>query len=126
MVAASPPSPPAVVRAWSRSLNANDNEAAAALFARGARVIQPGVDVRLTPQLAVAFNTSLPCGGRIVRLQRTGARVVATFVLTERPGHRCDGPGQKAAAVFTVRRGRIVRWQQIAVPAEPKQPPARA
>ena len=127
MVAAPPPSPPAVVRAWSRDLNANDNEAAAALFARGARVSQPGVDVRLTPRLALAFNTSLPCGGRIVRLQRHGARVVATFVLTERPGHRCDGPGQKAAAVFVVRGGLIVRWQQIALPAaRPTQPPARA
>jgi limonene-1,2-epoxide hydrolase len=124
MLAAPPPSPPAVVRAWSRSLNANDNEAAAALFASHARVVQPGVDVRLTPRLAVAFNTSLPCGGRIVRLQRHGARVVATFVLTQRPGHRCDGPGQRAAALFVVRDGAIVLWQQVPVPAT--QPPARA
>jgi hypothetical protein len=57
------------VRAWSRALNANDNEAAAALFAPRARVVQPGVDVRLTPQLAVAFNASLPCGGRITDLR---------------------------------------------------------
>jgi hypothetical protein len=123
MVAAPPP-PPAIVRAWSRALNANDNEAAAALFARGARVVQPGVDVRLTPKLALAFNASLPCGGRIIRLRQHGERVVATFLLTERPGHRCDGPGQKAAALFVVRRGSIVRWQQVPVPAT--QPPARA
>jgi hypothetical protein len=125
VLVATPPSPPAVVRHWSRALNANDNEAAAALFARGARVMQPGVDVRVSPRLALAFNASLPCGGKIVALQRTGNRVVATFVLKERPKHRCDAPGQKAAALFVVRNGLIVRWQQVAVPP-PKQPPARA
>ena len=125
MVVATPPSPPAVVRQWSRALNVNDNEAAAALFARGARVVQPGVDVRVSPRLALAFNASLPCGGKIVALQRHGNRVVATFLLRERPKHRCDAPGQKAAALFVVRNGSIVRWQQVAVPP-PTQPPARA
>jgi hypothetical protein len=125
VVVAAPPSPPAVVRQWSRALNANDNEAAAALFARGARVVQPGVDVRVTPRLALAFNASLPCGGKIVALRRRGSRVTATFLLTERPRHRCDAPGQKAAALFVIEHGRIVRWQQVAVPRS-KQPPARA
>jgi hypothetical protein len=125
MVVAPPPAPPAIIRQWSRALNANDNEAAAALFARGARVVQPGVDVRLTPRLAVAFNASLPCGGTITRLQRSRNRVVATFLLGERPKHRCDAPGQKAAALFVVRNGLIVLWQQVAVPPAPKkQPPA--
>jgi hypothetical protein len=118
MVSALPPSPPAIVRAWSRALNANDNQAAAALFARGARVVQPGVDVRLTPRLAVAFNASLPCGGRVTRLQRKSDHVTATFLLTERPGHKCDAPGQKAAALFVVRGGLIVRWQQVPVPTD--------
>ena len=113
-------SPPAIVRAWSRDLNADRNAAAAALFAPGARVIQPGVDVRVSRKLAVAFNESLPCGGRIVGLTRKGDRVTAVFLLTERPKHRCDAPGVKAAAVFTIRRGLIVRWEQIAVPAAKK------
>ena len=124
MVASPPPSPPAIVRAWSRDLNTNDNKAAAALFARGARIIQPGVDVRLTAKLALAFNESLPCGGRITRIQRKGDHVTATFVLTERPGHKCDGPGQTAAALFVVQKGLITRWQQV--PPPPKPPPARA
>ena|SRR5690242_12715180 len=121
-----PPSPPAIVRRWSEALNANDNEAAAALFARGARVVQPGVDVKLTPQLAVAFNASLPCAGKITRMQRNGNRVVATFLLGERPKHRCDAPGQKAAALFVIRNGLIVLWKQVAVPPAPKKkkPPA--
>jgi hypothetical protein len=121
MVAASaapPPSPPAIVRHWSRALNANRNVEAGSLFAAGARVIQPGVDVRVTPRLAVAFNESLPCGGKIVRLMRAGNRVTATFVLTQRPKHRCDAPGVKAAAVVTVRNGKIVRWEQIPPPAD--------
>ena len=109
-----PPSPPAVVRAWSRALNANDNEAAAALFAPGAELIQ-GVDVRLTPRLALAWNRSLPCGGKIIGLTRTGDRVRATFLLKERPKHTCDGPGQKAAAVFIVKKGKIVVWEQVPV-----------
>ena len=119
VAAALPPSPPAIVRAWSRALNANDNVAAAALFAPRARVIQPGVDVFLSPRLALAFNESLPCGGKIVRQTRKGDRIVVTFLLTERPRHRCDAPGQKAAAAFTVRRGKIVRWEQIPVPDSP-------
>src|SRR3954469_5603069 len=125
VAAAPPPSPPAIVRRRSRALNANDNKAAAALFAPRAHVVQPGVDVRLTPQLAIAFNASLPCGGRITDLRVKGERVTATFVLTERPGHRCDAPKQKAAAMFVVQRGLIVRWQQVAVPP-PRRPPALA
>ena len=116
-----PPKPAAIVRAWSSYLNANDNESAAALFAPGARVIQPGVDVRLTPKLAVAFNESLPCGGAIARMTQKDNRVTAVFQLTERPRHRCDAPGAKAAAVFTIsKRGLIVRWQQIPVPRDKK------
>ncbi|HEX6788593.1 MAG TPA: nuclear transport factor 2 family protein [Gaiellaceae bacterium] len=117
--------PASVARAWSKALNANDNAAAAKLFALNARVIQPGVDVPLTSHaLALAFNESLPCAGKIVRITVKGNRATATFVLGERPKHRCDAPGAKAAAVFTVRRGKIVRWEQIPVPAAPSGPTA--
>jgi limonene-1,2-epoxide hydrolase len=109
--------PATVVRAWSAALNRNDNEHAARLFAHGARVVQPGVDVRLRSHaLAVAFNNALPCAGRIVALEVQGDRATATFVLGQRPKHRCDGPGQKAAALFVVRNGKIVRWEQVPVP----------
>jgi limonene-1,2-epoxide hydrolase len=114
--------PAAVVRAWSAALNANENERAARLFAPGAHVIQPGVDVALTSRaLAVSFNASLPCAGRIVSIRVHANRATATFVLGERPKHHCDGSGQKAAAIFTVVRGKIVRWQQIPVPAPAAQ-----
>jgi limonene-1,2-epoxide hydrolase len=110
--------PAQVARAWSKALNANHNVAAANLFAHNARVLQPGVDARLTSHaLAVLFNESLPCAGRIIAVTVKGNRATATFVLGQRPKHRCDAPGAKAAAVFTVRNGKIVQWQQIPVPA---------
>jgi limonene-1,2-epoxide hydrolase len=112
--------PAEVVRAWSRALNTNDNEHAARLFAQNARVLQPGVDVRLTThRLAVAFNNALPCAGRIVEISVKGNRATAVFVLGQRPRHRCDAPGVKAAALFVVRSGKIVLWQQVPVPEKP-------
>jgi limonene-1,2-epoxide hydrolase len=109
--------PAQVVRAWSKALNANDNERAARLFAQDARVVQPGVDVRLkTHLLAIGFNNALPCAGRVVSILVKGDRATATFVLGRRPRHRCDAPGVKAAALFVVRQGKIVRWQQVPVP----------
>jgi limonene-1,2-epoxide hydrolase len=121
MVAAPPPpSPAAIVRAWSAALNANDNVAAGKLFAKNARVVQGALDARLTSaKIAVAFNDSLPCAGKIVRITVKGNTAVATFVLGRRPKHTCDGPGQKAAALFVVRGGKIVLWEQVAVPAAP-------
>ena len=110
-------SPAAVARAWSKNLNANRNVAAARLFAPNARVVQPGVDVVLSSRaLAIGFNDSLPCAGRIVAIAVHGTRAVATFVLGQRPKHRCDAPGVKAAALFVVRGGRITLWKQVAVP----------
>jgi limonene-1,2-epoxide hydrolase len=112
-----PASPAAVARAWSNALNANDNAAAAALFAHNAHVVQPGVDgVLKTRAIAVLFNASLPCAGHITEITVHGNRAVATFVLGERPKHHCDAPGMKAAALFVVRNGKITLWQQVAVP----------
>jgi hypothetical protein len=117
ILATSSASPAAVARAWSKDLNANRNAAAARLFAPNARVVQPGVDVRLTSRaVAVGFNNALPCAGRIVAIQVRGNRAIATFVLGQRPKHHCDAAGVKAAALFVVRNGKITLWQQVAVP----------
>jgi hypothetical protein len=113
-------SPETVVRSWSKALNSGDNERAARLFALHAEIVQGGLDVRLrTHADAVAFNASLPCAGRIVDLQTDGDTVTATFVLADRPGSPCDGPGQKARAVFQVAGGKIVLWHQIPAPDSP-------
>jgi hypothetical protein len=127
MVAAPPPrSPAAIVRSWSAALNANDNAAAGLLFAPNARVVQGPLEARLTtPQLAVAFNASLPCAGKIVRVTVQGNRATATFVLGHRPKHTCTAArGEKAAALFVVRGGKIVLWEQVPVPAAKSGLPA--
>ena len=59
MDAAPPQSPAAVVRAWSRDLNANRNAAAARLFADEARVIQaPVFEARVLAMLTEAYTAA--------------------------------------------------------------------
>jgi limonene-1,2-epoxide hydrolase len=106
-----------VVRAWSAALNAGDDVRAAGYFAPNATVIQGSlVAVLRTHASAVTFNASLPCSGRIVAVTVAKHLVTAAFVLGQRPGHRCDGPGQKAFAAFRIRNGRIVLWHQLPTP----------
>ena len=108
-------SPESVVRAWSRAIDADRNDAAADLFARGAEVVQGGQVTRLrTHADAVAWNAGLPCSGTIVALARSGDVVRATFLLGDRRRSRCDGPGERATAIFRVHDGKIVLWHQVA------------
>lgn len=110
----SPPSPESVVRGWSKSLNAGNNDAAADLFAQGAAVIQGGTLLRLqTHTQAVAWNADLPCSGKIVELEADGEEVRATFLLADRGSHPCDGPGARADAIVRVHAGKIVLWHQL-------------
>jgi SnoaL-like domain len=117
------PSAERVVRDWSRALNSGDNEAAADLFAVDAEVIQAGVETRLrTHGDAVAWNSALPCSGRIVALSRRGEEVRATFLLGDRSGSPCDAPGAQATALFRVVDGKIVLWHQLQGGAAPQPP----
>lgn len=110
-------SPGAIVENWSRAINAGDNETAAALFADGAVVVQGARQSTLFGRdEALAFNASLPCGGEIVEQSLAGDEVTATFTLTRRPGHTCDGPGLTAVAVFRIAGGKIVLWHQLPAP----------
>jgi limonene-1,2-epoxide hydrolase len=119
----SSPSPESVVRAWSQALNTDDNERAADLFAPGAEVIQPGQVLKLrTHAEAVAWNSALPCAGQIVSIKTAGHTATATFELGDRPNSRCDGPGQRATAIFRVVKGKIVLWHQTATPDAPPPP----
>jgi limonene-1,2-epoxide hydrolase len=118
-----PPSPESVVRAWSQELNQGDNQAAAKLFAPGAEVIQAGMTFRLdTRAQAVAWNAALPCSGEIVSIKTRGDLTTATFVLGDRPKSKCDGPGQRATAIFRVRKGKIVLWHQTSAAPAPVGP----
>jgi limonene-1,2-epoxide hydrolase len=109
----SPPSAESVVRAWSQALNTDDNERAADLFARGAEVVQGDTVTTLhTHGEAVAWNSHLPCSGRIVSIKTKGQTATATFELGDRSHSRCDGPGERATAIFRVVKGKIVLWHQ--------------
>jgi len=108
-------SPRAVVLAWSKALNADDNERAASLFAPGAAIVQGGRLVYLhTHRDALVWNARLPCAGRIVSLRTSGSAVTATFRLHDRKRGRCgDPPGAEAIALLVVEHGKIVLWDQI-------------
>lgn len=116
------PSPESVVRAWSEAVNSDDNAGAAHLFAEGARVVQGG-DVRRLETFAEArdWNTALPCSGRILSLTERGETVRVTFVLRNRSHSKCDGPGERAHALFRVRDGKIVLWHQLEPALEPEE-----
>ena len=124
LVAAAPAarSPAAVVRAWSAALNRGDNETAANLFAKNAIVAQPGYTLPLkTHKLAVLWNKSLPCKGRVLWITVRKNVADATFLLSDRsPVQRCDGPGTKARAGFTVVNGKIAAFVQLPVIERPK------
>jgi limonene-1,2-epoxide hydrolase len=107
------PSTESVVRAWSQAVNEDDNERAADLFAPDAQVVQSGHELTLkTHADAVAWNSSLPCSGKIVSIDARGSTATATFLLEDRKHKRCDGPGERATAIFKVREGKIVLWHQ--------------
>jgi hypothetical protein len=106
-------SPEEVVRNWSEALNADDNDGAADLFASGAEVVQAGRSYRLSRHdEAVRWNAALPCNGTIVELEVDEHEVTAVFVLSDSKTMPCDAPGAKTTAIFTVRDGKIVRWEQ--------------
>src|SRR4051812_3278740 len=102
------------VESWSQGIKPGDDDPAANLFAPAAVVIQDGRQTTLKSKPeALAFNSSLPCGGKIVKTSMAGNEVTATFTLTRRPGHMCDGTGEAAVAVFRVMDGKITLWHQL-------------
>jgi len=104
------------VRRWSAAINRNDNAAAAALFAPGAVIVQTSVYRLVTRQAAVVWNASLPCAGHVADMRMLERAVLVTFTLANRPRHRCDAPGARAAAIFGIAEGLIRIWQQVPPP----------
>jgi hypothetical protein len=113
----SPAATKRIVRTWSERLNAYDNAGVARLFARPAVFVQGGAALRLETYSDIAlWHSLLPCAGRIVSISVKGENATAVFVLANGKHRRCDAPGQKAAAVFRIRRGKILAWVQVPVP----------
>ncbi len=109
------------MRAWNEAVNSGDNEAAARLFAPGAKISQAGRVVTLeTRRDAVGFNAALPCSARIVAIETAGETVTATFRLDHRDTSRCDAPGVEVTVVFEIQDEKIVLWHQL--PSEDESP----
>jgi hypothetical protein len=114
-----------VIRRWSGLLRHGHVDSAAALFAVPATVANGTPPIRLTSRFDVAaFNTSLPCGARLLSTVRRAPYTVATFRLTGRPGGGGGrGTGEKAATAFRIVRGRIVEWRRVPIPRAPAPAP---
>jgi hypothetical protein len=72
----------AIVRAWSRFLNAGDNAGAARLFQPGAVIVQGDRRGQFdTYEVLERWHAGLPCSGTIVSLAFESEFVVAVFEL---------------------------------------------
>jgi hypothetical protein len=109
-----------VIKGWSDALRHGHVRQAVAYFRVPARVSDGRPPIELTNRAQVRlFNASLPCGARLERTRRVPVSfVLATFVLTERPGRgRCgDGTGHRARTLFDIQDGHIVQWLRAADP----------
>jgi hypothetical protein len=118
----------AVIRGWAAALRKGDIAGASRYFAIPSVVSNGTPPIRLTSRGDVEFfNRTLPCGARVKGTEDTGAFVVATFELTERPGRgRCgQGVGGKVRTAFMIRRAKITQWRRV-VDEEPdaSRPPS--
>jgi hypothetical protein len=119
-----------VIADWAAAVRRGKSGKAAAFFDLPAIVFQPGhtaLQVN-TPQIAEAFNASLPCGAKLLATNPDGRYVVATFVLVKR--HRaCPGEGSLARVgfVFGDQRHprRFTEWWQVPDKPDSKVGPAR-
>jgi hypothetical protein len=108
----------AVIEGWVTALSKGDAEAASAYFAVPSLAENGTAPVTLRSHAdVVAFNSSLPCGAKLVRVRPLGRFIAATFRLTERPGGACGpGSGQLARTAFVIRDGKIVQWRRLPNP----------
>lgn len=112
-----------VIGAWVDALRAGDVDQAASYFALPSIVQNGTPPIRLkTRDDVVSFNSSLPCGAKLVSASSEGQVTTATFELTERPGGHCGaGAGQAASTAFVIENGLIVHWARVANGAAPAQ-----
>ncbi len=109
-----------VIKGWADALRHGRVARATAYFRVPSRVSDGRPPIELTDRSQVQlFNASLPCGARLEKTRKVDEDfVLATFVLTERPGPgRCgDGTGERARTLFYIEDGRIVQWLRAADP----------
>jgi hypothetical protein len=117
-----------VIQDWVAALDRNDISAAAGYFAIPS-VAENGLLIRIRdPHDAELFNSSLPCGARVVRAVAAGKFITATFRLDERPGPGVCGAGTggKARTSFVIRDGKITEWRRVGAAGPGQGAPAQS
>jgi hypothetical protein len=115
----------AVIRGWADQLRHGHVAAASRYFSIPSVVSTTGIDINTLSTRAdvQGFNGSFPCGAKLVKVRRSVNHfVIATFTLTERPGKKCDGPGNQAEVAFLIHRRHIEQWVRAPDP-EPEPTP---
>ena len=115
----------AVIRGWTDALRHGHVDAATDYFSLPAVISNGGPAYKLTKRKQVRlFNRTLPCGATFKEAIDTGAYVVATLVLTERPGRgKCGtGVGNEAYTAFLIRRHKIAQWRRVLKPGPETTP----
>jgi hypothetical protein len=115
----------AVIRGWADALRHGRIERAVRYFAIPSVVSNGTPPIKLTSRKDVRFfNRTLPCGAKVLRVEDTGAYLVARFRLTERPGPGVcgTGVGGEASTAFLIRRRHIVEWRRVVEPAPAATP----
>ncbi len=110
----------AVIEGWVNSLTKGNVASAAGYFAVPSEVENGGPPLTLRSRAdAVAFNSSLPCGAKLVKATPVHDFIAATFRLTDRPGGGCgSGVGQLARTAFQIRGGKIEQWRRLPNPSQ--------
>ena len=120
-----------VIADWADAVRRGDPDAAAGFFDLPAVVYQPSQPSALqvnTPQIAAAFNASLPCGAKLITTNPDGRYVVGTFLLVRLGAVKCDGEGGLARVGFVFGDKRHPRqfteWWQLEVKPDARSGPA--
>jgi hypothetical protein len=120
-----------VIADWAAAVRRGDAATAAGFFDLPAIIYQPGHTVLQvnTPQIAEAFNASLPCGAKLLGTNPDGRYVVATFVLVKSGAAPCTGEGDLARVGFVFGDKRHPRqfteWWQVPDAPDSKTGPDR-
>jgi hypothetical protein len=121
---AADPDAVAVIDDWAQTLNEGDVDGAAEFFAIPSVAVN-GLALRINDIAdARRFNSSLPCGASLEEAVPDGELIIATFVLTERPGPgTCgSGTGAEATTAFRIEDGKIVEWRRVASAGDDARP----
>lgn len=102
-----------VLRGWGDALRRDRSRRAARFFALPAIVARASVATLATAAQVRAFNDTLPCGARLLRVEEDGRFLVGTFELTRRPQHRCEASGDAMRIAFVLHDRKIAEWGEV-------------